>query len=384
LNIPTEGEKTTEIDLVLIHETGIYVFEIKHYKGIIYGDDTGNIWTQYFRTTKNNTFKNPILQNNYHIDALKNIFDDVLLKSVIVFTNPVCDIRVTNHNSDIGICTMSNITKTLERTFKKSEIKYSIEEIDLMFNKLSKYSNMQETVICDGKEESFIYWLQPILKSLNDEKNNLIKQIHKNKKTIIVGVIINLFIVIVCIFMIVNSISAIKSNYDNKLKIVEENYDSKLGIAVRNYNTELEKFKQNFKHVDEIDNEYITTLNECFSVSNVSINKISSNAVTFTAKISRVNDGYGMALTEESKYIVMTSSGKVYEYNVFGSHLNYNRYYNMIGKGIRDFGNLAKIQFRGVSKDEITYIKITNIELFKLDTSRTLIKKDLELELYSK
>ena len=73
LNIPTANEKATEIDLVLMHETGIYVFEIKHYKGAIYGDNTGNIWTQYFRTTKNSTFKNPILQNAYHIDALKNI-----------------------------------------------------------------------------------------------------------------------------------------------------------------------------------------------------------------------------------------------------------------------------------------------------------------------
>lgn len=36
LNIPIEDGKTTEIDLLMIHETGIYVFEIKHYKGTIY------------------------------------------------------------------------------------------------------------------------------------------------------------------------------------------------------------------------------------------------------------------------------------------------------------------------------------------------------------
>ena len=71
LNIPTEKEKTTEIDLLLIHETGIYVYEIKHYKGTIYGNDEGEIWTQYFRTAKNNTFKNPVLQNAYHIAAIK-------------------------------------------------------------------------------------------------------------------------------------------------------------------------------------------------------------------------------------------------------------------------------------------------------------------------
>ena len=37
LNIPISADKTTEIDLLLIHETGLYGFEIKHYKGTIYG-----------------------------------------------------------------------------------------------------------------------------------------------------------------------------------------------------------------------------------------------------------------------------------------------------------------------------------------------------------
>ena len=81
LNIPTQNGRTTEIDLLLIHETGFYVFEIKHYKGTIYGDSTGDIWTQYFRTAKNNTFRNPILQNEYHINALKKMFPD--RKSVV-------------------------------------------------------------------------------------------------------------------------------------------------------------------------------------------------------------------------------------------------------------------------------------------------------------
>lgn len=383
LNIPTKQDKTTELDLVLIHETGIYVFEIKHYKGTIYGDDTNSIWTQYFRTAKNNTFKNPILQNEYHISALKNIFNDVPIKSVIVFTNRECNIKVTNYNQDIKICTMYDLTKTLEQTFN-TKIKYSREEIDLMFNELSKYSQMQEPILCDIKEESFMSWLQPMRQALEEEKKFLNEQIHQNKKKIIIGIIINTIIVIICIFLMTNSIKTIRLNYDNKLKIAEENYNYKLKIVQQNYNTELEKFKQNFKHIDEIDNEYITALNEYFSVSDVSLNKLSSNAVTFTAKISRENDIYGMALTEKSKYIVMTSNSKVYEYDVFGKHLTYYRYNNMIGKGIHDYGNLAKIPFHGVSKDEITYIKITNIELFKLDISRTLVKEDLELELYSK
>ena len=373
LNVPTEGGKTTEIDLVLIHETGIYVFEIKHYKGTIYGEDTGNIWTQYFRTSKNSTFKNPMIQNSYHIKALQNILCDIPIKSIIVFTNNNCNIRVKNFNFNVSLCTMYNLLNTLEQCFKTSESILSIQEIDVIFNTLSKYSKMQEPVLYDGKEENFISWLQPTLQKLEEEKIKLINQIIQNKKDSKKRMIINIIIIIFAIIFIIASINSMEYNYNNKLEDIKQNY-----------NTELKKLKQKFKHVDEIDNEYITYLNEYFLVSDVMLNELSSNAVTFTAKISRGNDTYGMLLTEESLYIVMTDDGNIFEYNVFGKHLKYNRMSNMIGKGIRDSGNLAQANFHGVSKDDIVYIKITNIELFKLDISRTVVKDDLELELYYK
>ena len=74
VEIPTENGGTTEIDLLMLHETGIYVFEMKHYKGIIYGRENDASWTQFFKTAKNCKFKNPILQNQYHIRAIKRMF----------------------------------------------------------------------------------------------------------------------------------------------------------------------------------------------------------------------------------------------------------------------------------------------------------------------
>ena len=373
LNIPTVNQnKTTEIDLLLIHETGIYVFEVKHYKGTIYGDDKGEIWTQYFRTVKNETFRNPILQNEYHVNALNNILGDIPVKSVIVFTNHECDIKVKNSNSNVTLCTIYNMSVNLENIFKNSISLFSMEQIDNIFEKLSEYSKMQEIILYDGEEKSFNTWLEPILLNLSDEKINYEKQIKKSVKERRTRFIVNIFIVIGISIGMLLLISNIKSYYNQNLTIIKENYDS-----------ELEKFKQNFKHVDEIDNEYITTINEYFEVSNISLNLLSSNSVSFSATISEKNDTYGMALTENSKYVVFTDDGKVYEYDVFGNNLNYNRYYNEIGKGIREFGNLAKANFYGVSKNEINYIKITNIELFKLDINKTKIKDNLELELYA-
>lgn len=362
LNIPIDNDKTTEVDLVMIHEKGIFVFEIKHYKGTIYGDDNGQIWTQYFRTVKNNVFKNPVLQNEYHINAIKKIFPTIPIQSVIVFTSNDCNIKVNRSNPNIDICDLYNLIRILNTRFNSMPSIYSIAQIDEMFSKLSGYSNMKEIIPYNGKEEPFIKWLQPTINTLEIEKNNLIKQkesLEKNKRR---NTILFIIIIFACIVFSLASIYIVKENYNDKLNI----------------------FKQNFKHIDEIDNQYIKAANDFVNVSNISITPITDYAVTFSARLAMNNDLYGIALQENSKYIVMTNSGEVYEYNVFGEHLTYNAFANKIGKGIREYGDLANAQFYGVYKEEITYIKITNIELFKIDIMQTTIKNDIELEVYSK
>ena len=87
LQIPSEHGRTTEIDLLLIHETGLYVFEAKHYKGTIYGKADDQQWTQYFRTSPNQCFNNPIIQNRWHIKQLYKIYSSLPIHSFIVFTN---------------------------------------------------------------------------------------------------------------------------------------------------------------------------------------------------------------------------------------------------------------------------------------------------------
>ncbi|MBR6793979.1 MAG: NERD domain-containing protein [Clostridia bacterium] len=370
LNVPVDNSKTTEIDLILIHETGIYVFENKHYKGTIYGKDTDATWTQYFRTVKNETFKNPIEQNRYHIRAIKNLFPEAPVHSCIVFTNYDCDIRVANANDEIDICDLTTVNRTLEDRFKKYTNKYSMQDIDDIFGKLSVFSHMKDPITIDGTEVDFFSWVDPIICELKKqkteveaEKNTWLANSKKLKGTKIKGITLNVMVAILCIIV----------SFFYCSNVIEKNND------------ELAAFKQNFLHVDEIGNEYIDTLNSFVNVSNQSLTPLNNKAVTFTARISVNNDIYGITLTENSKYIVTTTSGKVFEYDVFGEHLHYNRFSNMIGKGIRGYGDLAKVQFYGLSStNDISYIKITNIELFKLDTSRTVVKDKLEIELYSK
>ncbi|MCI8554208.1 MAG: hypothetical protein HFJ80_04605 [Clostridiales bacterium] len=277
---------------------------------------------------------------------------------------------------NISICLLDDIIKTLEDQFNVLESQFSMEQIDIIFNQLLSYSPMREKVLFNGKEESFFAWIQPTISKLEEkkreleqEKNNWIESCCKIKKAKIKGIVINIIFAIICVIISTLVVIGFKKAYT---------------IALQQNDAELIEFKQNFLHVDEIGNQYIDCLHDYVSVSNVSLKPLADNAVSFTAQLAMSNDVYGIALTQSSKYIIITYSGKVFEYDVFGDHLYYNRYSNIWGEGIRSYGDLAKAQFYGINIDDISYIKITNIELFKLNINRTIVKDKLEIELFSK
>jgi hypothetical protein len=86
VTLPTEGG-TTQIDHVLIADTGIFVIETKHYQGWIYGGPKQSQWTQAIYKKKSR-FQNPIRQNHGHLIAIQSLFNlpkDHFL-SLVVFT----------------------------------------------------------------------------------------------------------------------------------------------------------------------------------------------------------------------------------------------------------------------------------------------------------
>lgn len=93
--IPKPDGGTTEVDIILIHETGIYVIESKNYKGWIFGSESDTYWTQtLYKKNANgangvqkNRFYNPVIQNEGHIKWLKQYLNmpDLPVFSYIVF-----------------------------------------------------------------------------------------------------------------------------------------------------------------------------------------------------------------------------------------------------------------------------------------------------------
>lgn len=135
--IPIRG-KTSEIDLLMIHEKGIFVFESKNYSGWIFGDSNQLNWTQILRGGKKNKFYNPIRQNRTHIKALaaylgKPISD---FTSYIVFSERCTLKKVPESTEDVIIVRRPNMLKKLRAQLNISHIKYTNDEIQAMSDSL--------------------------------------------------------------------------------------------------------------------------------------------------------------------------------------------------------------------------------------------------------
>lgn len=87
LYIPLGNKRFSQIDLVLLTEVGLIVFEVKDYSGWIFGNGRQQKWTQVLNFGKEkHRFYNPILQNAQHIKHLKSYLgQNIPCFSIIIF-----------------------------------------------------------------------------------------------------------------------------------------------------------------------------------------------------------------------------------------------------------------------------------------------------------
>ncbi|MBP1920581.1 nuclease-related domain-containing protein [Youngiibacter multivorans] len=147
--LPLDNGRTTEIDLLMVHPTGIYVFESKNYSGWIFGDEKSRNWTQSLKGGKKISFYNPVMQNRGHINALMDNLRDVgpeSFFSYIVFSER-CELK--------NVSISSKNTSVLKRNSLKSVITADISgrpkvfgesEISGIHGILSWYSLAEESI----------------------------------------------------------------------------------------------------------------------------------------------------------------------------------------------------------------------------------------------
>ncbi|MCQ2050058.1 MAG: NERD domain-containing protein [Candidatus Saccharibacteria bacterium] len=142
---------TTEVDSILLHETGIYVFESKNYSGWIFGNYQQKEWTQAINRYTKNHFYNPIWQNEGHIAALKTILgNDLKYFSFIVFSERCVLKDVPDDIPGRTILRRHNLESLLFSAFSSNststsgESYFKIDQIDELYAKLLPHSNVSE------------------------------------------------------------------------------------------------------------------------------------------------------------------------------------------------------------------------------------------------
>ena len=140
--LPKRNGESTEVDLILLHESGIYVFESKNYSGWIFGTETQQYWTQslpgrYGQAHKVKFF-NPILQNQAHLKWLGEYLgiDSHFFYSCIVFGDDCTLKHITLTSGRHYVTNRSNLFAAISSHIQLSITKLSPEQIDSLYAKL--------------------------------------------------------------------------------------------------------------------------------------------------------------------------------------------------------------------------------------------------------
>lgn len=147
--VPKRGG-TSEIDVLLLHETGIYVIESKNLSGSIYGENRYSQWLRYKRGCEfPDQFPNPVQQNEGHIKALCNFlnirFGRVPVYSYIVFGNKA-NIEHIEPVSTASIMSLWSLESRILSSLSSLNPIISPEAIDRWHSTLQSCVNVSDAV----------------------------------------------------------------------------------------------------------------------------------------------------------------------------------------------------------------------------------------------
>lgn len=141
--IPKEDGSTTEIDLLMLSKSGVYVFESKNYSGWIFGNDKSKNWTQSLQGGKKHKFFNPIWQNKGHISALRKLLSEInsnSFYSYIVFSDR-CELKkVTVTSPNVYVLKRNQLLAAIKKDIMERPDVLSDAQIASLHEILEKHS----------------------------------------------------------------------------------------------------------------------------------------------------------------------------------------------------------------------------------------------------
>lgn len=142
--IPT-ARSTTEADLIMLHHSGIYVFENKAYSGWIFGAAESQYWMQTRANGTRNSFYNPIRQNEGHINSLMKLLgvkNRELFHSVVVFSDKAefkevdCEGRSFVNNHETWVIHLQDLYRALKKSGAKTKYSLTRSELRCIYQQL--------------------------------------------------------------------------------------------------------------------------------------------------------------------------------------------------------------------------------------------------------
>ncbi len=119
--ILSDGTKTSQIDHIFINENGIFIIETKNYSGYIFGKDFDRNWVQILNKKIKNTFYNPVMQNNGHVNMLQKVTKTKLpIIPLVVFIEADISHVISNYTCSINELT-SIVNKPRNKTITTKE-----------------------------------------------------------------------------------------------------------------------------------------------------------------------------------------------------------------------------------------------------------------------
>lgn len=147
--IPKSDGSTTEIDLIMVNKSGIYVFESKNYSGWIFGDERNKNWTQLLKGGKKFRFYNPIWQNKGHISALQKVLPDVgkdAFYSYIIFSERCKLKKITVTTPCVTVIKRNKLKDAVRHDMFMRQDTLSENQVSEIYHSLRVYSLVNDSI----------------------------------------------------------------------------------------------------------------------------------------------------------------------------------------------------------------------------------------------
>lgn len=140
----------TEIDTVLLHESGIYVFETKNVSGEVSGDLEQERWDLYLNERTQHTMYNPLKQNLGHIGALlrqlRISYSRARVYSFVVFSDRCVLKHVPASGNRFQVIHFGELQAALANVLKHSTNVHNKKHLDEWMAALQSCVNVSESV----------------------------------------------------------------------------------------------------------------------------------------------------------------------------------------------------------------------------------------------